>query len=201
MADGIAGKSEPSRARTTKSGTSAARKQAAETRGRTLDFMRAMWTLDHALNRVSKQMASRLGVTAPQRLVVRMLGERPDATPGALAAILHLHPSTLTGVLQRLERDRLIRRSVEAGDRRRSHLVLTARGVEVNTATSGTVEDAIAQTLTRVSAEEAEVTIRVLTELAATLRAMHDEQPASKNGFRLPAARPARRRRAASSAR
>jgi DNA-binding MarR family transcriptional regulator len=165
----------------------------AAARTRTLEFMRAMWALDHALNRVSKQMATRLGVTAPQRLVVRMLGERREATPGALAEILHLHPSTLTGVLQRLERNRLIRRSTAAGDRRRSHLELTPRGVQVNAERAGTVEDAVARTLDRIPAAEVDITIRVLGELAATLRDIFDgPQPVDGHAA---ASRPPRRRR------
>jgi hypothetical protein len=35
--------------------------------GETLEFMRLLWAIDHGLQRRSKQLASTLGVTGPQR--------------------------------------------------------------------------------------------------------------------------------------
>jgi DNA-binding MarR family transcriptional regulator len=158
--------------------------QRAARRGEALELMRAMWALDHALHRVSKRMASTLGVTAPQRLVVRVLGEASADTPGALARVLHLHPSTLTGVLQRLERRGLIQRTVENSDRRRNRLALTRRGAQINTRNAGTVEAAIESTLQRVSAEDAAAAVRVLLAVATTLRQVSEQRsPAAR---RLP---------------
>ena len=69
--------------------------------GPVLEFMRTLWALDHALQSASKRMESRLRVTAPQRLVVRIVGRYPGVSAGELSEILHLHPSTLTGILGR----------------------------------------------------------------------------------------------------
>src|SRR6187200_24039 len=69
----------------------------------TLAFMRLLWAMDHGLRSISKRMQSRLGVTAPQRLVLRLMGRDPSMTPSALAALLHLDRGTLTGILDRLE--------------------------------------------------------------------------------------------------
>ena len=49
-----------------------------------------------------KRMEQRSGVTGPQRLVLRVVGLFPGISAGALARLLHVHPSTLTGVLHRL---------------------------------------------------------------------------------------------------
>jgi hypothetical protein len=46
--------------------------------GATLQFMQRMWDLVHALDVRSKRMAKTLGVTGPQRLVVRVLGQSPE---------------------------------------------------------------------------------------------------------------------------
>ena len=77
--------------------------------GRVLDFMRLIWALVHALQSASKRMATKVGMTGPQRLVIRIVGQRPGLSAGELAEILHVHPSTLTGVLQRLGQRGLIR--------------------------------------------------------------------------------------------
>lgn len=117
--------------------------------GPVLDFMRALWALDHALQSASKRMETSLGVTAPQRLVVRIVGRFPGIAAGEVSAILHLHPSTLTGVLRRLERRGLVERTVDPADGRRALLALTARGREVDELRSGTVEAAVRRALRR----------------------------------------------------
>src|SRR5256885_15386752 len=66
--------------------------------GAVLDFMRVLWALDHALQSASKRMESTFGMTGPQRLAVRIVGRFPGIAAGRLAGILHVHPSTLTGV-------------------------------------------------------------------------------------------------------
>ena len=146
----------------------------------TLQFMRLLWAVVHGLERTSKRMSADVGVTGPQRLVLRVVGLFPGLSAGELATILHVHPSTLTGVLQRLVAQRLLRRVEDKSDRRRAVLRLTAAGERVNAATTGSVEDAVGETLRGVSARERAATRRMLTRLAAHLerratRALRDE--------------------------
>jgi MarR family transcriptional regulator, organic hydroperoxide resistance regulator len=134
-----------------------------------LQFMRLLWALVHQLQKRSKRMSSELGVTGPQRLVLRVAGLFPGGSAGALAEVLHVHPSTLTGVLQRLVEQGLLKRSADEGDRRRAVLVLTKRGAEINSTTTGTVESSIAQALKRVGRRDAAATERVLALLVEAL--------------------------------
>jgi DNA-binding MarR family transcriptional regulator len=93
-------------------------------------------------------MEDTLGISGPQRFALRMIGERPGITAGELAAVLHLHPSTVTGIVQRLEARRLVRRASSATDGRVAHLHLTALGSRANRPTTrGTVERAARATL------------------------------------------------------
>jgi MarR family transcriptional regulator, organic hydroperoxide resistance regulator len=39
-----------------------------------LQFMQLLWAVDHGLQRASKGMLRRLGVTGPQRLALRLIG-------------------------------------------------------------------------------------------------------------------------------
>ena len=134
--------------------------------GPVLGFMRALWALDHALQTASKRMEVALGVTAPQRLVVRIGGRFPGISAGEVSDILHLHPSTLTGVLQRLAQRGLIVRRADPADGRRVLLDLTVRGREVDGMRSGTVEAAVRRALRRVS-PGAERTVRQAAEILA----------------------------------
>jgi MarR family transcriptional regulator, organic hydroperoxide resistance regulator len=119
--------------------------------GRVLEFMRLLWAVDHALQSTSKWMEVRLGITGPQRLVIRMIGCFPGVSAGALADLLHIHPSTLTGVLRRLTDRGAIRRTPDPRDSRRALFRLTARGRRVDRLRSGTVEAAVTRALGRSS--------------------------------------------------
>jgi DNA-binding MarR family transcriptional regulator len=114
-------------------------------------------------------MENNLGVTGPQRLVIRIVGRFPGILAGQLAKLLHLHPSTLTGVLQRLEEQGLLLRHADPGDARRSMLRLTRKGRSFDVAAEGTVEECVAKTLQRARPEQLAVARQLLLEIAERL--------------------------------
>jgi DNA-binding MarR family transcriptional regulator len=118
--------------------------------GPVLQFMRLMWGLDHSLNSASKRMELRVGITGTQRLVLRLVGQFPGIGAGEMANLLHLHPSTLTGVMQRLEAKNILRRLPDATDKRRARFELTKAGVRLCEDKSGTVEEAVERALQRI---------------------------------------------------
>jgi MarR family transcriptional regulator, organic hydroperoxide resistance regulator len=134
-----------------------------------LQFMRLLWGVAHALDRTSKRMNQQLGVTGPQRLVLRVVGLFPGLSAGELAHILHVHPSTLTGVLQRLIEQRLLERTTAESDRRRAQLRLTSKGKRINQVTSGTVEAAVGRALKRASARDRAAAQRLFAVLTDAL--------------------------------
>jgi len=115
--------------------------------GEVLDFMRLIWAVSHGLQAASKRMNRTLGITGPQRLVIRIVGRAPGVSAGMLADVLHLDPSTLTGVLRRLQGRGLLQRTTEPADRRRVRLYLTTKGRRFDVVVSGTVEAAVATAL------------------------------------------------------
>jgi DNA-binding MarR family transcriptional regulator len=136
-----------------------------------LQFMQLLWAVAHGLDSTSKRMAQSIGVTGPQRLALRVVGLFPGMSAGDLAAVLHIHPSTLTGMLQRLIAQGLVQRLDDPTDRRRALLRLTAKGARANATRAGTVEAAIAAALESVSDRDRQATKRVLARLAARLEA------------------------------
>jgi DNA-binding MarR family transcriptional regulator len=139
--------------------------------GPTLDFMRTLWAVDHALLTTSEAMHRRLGVTGPQRLVIRIVGRFPGISAGDLAGILHLHPSTLTGVLKRLVDRRLLTRNQDARDSRRAVLMLTAKGRGLEGPKPGTVEAKIRDVLKTLDTHDVATTETVLRAVARALTA------------------------------
>lgn len=134
-----------------------------------IEFLPLILALDHALARRSKEMRARLGVTALQRLVIRQLGQYPGLSPGELALMLHVDPSTLTGVLQRLVRRGWIDRRRHPHDGRRLCLGLTPRGRTFDVPDEATVEAAVSRALSRVRPHAARDARRVLAALIREL--------------------------------
>ena len=137
--------------------------------GGAIDFLRLIWAVDHALQRRSKSMAATIGITGPQRLLIRIIGRFPSIHARQLADILHLHPSSLTAVLKRLERRGLVRRLPDGRDRRRLLLGLTRQGQTLNRETPGTVEAAVQRTLKTTGRHDLDGARVVLSTLARQL--------------------------------
>lgn len=137
--------------------------------GEVLDFMRLIWALDHALQKASKRMKATVGVTGPQRLVIRIVARVPGLSAGQIAQLLHVHPSTLTGVMKRLEQQGLIRRQLDQSDRRRAFLGVTGKGRRIDVTGAGTVEAAVQRVLSRTPRTKLTSARQVLIALAACL--------------------------------
>jgi len=138
--------------------------------GTVLEFMRLIWRLDHALQRTSRRMQVSLGLTSPQRLVIRVLGRFPGMRAGQLAEMLCVHPSTLTPVLQRLERQGLVVRRRDPRDGRRALLGLTAKGRQFDHDTEGTVENAVRVALTELPEQKVRAAAEVIQAVCASLQ-------------------------------
>ena len=134
-----------------------------------LDFMRTLWSIQHGLQRVSKRMEKDLGITAPQRLVLRVVGQFPGLSAGDLAHIVRLHPSTITGILQRLVARGLLDRQRDAGESRRSRLRLRPAAAAYTRASVGTVEKAVRQVLDSAGRANVRAARGVLADIAQRL--------------------------------
>ena len=137
--------------------------------GHVLSFMRLLWAVTHGLESTSKRMLAELGVTGPQRLVLRIVGQNPQISPGDLARVMHVHPSSLTGVLQRLADAKLLRRERDPDDGRRATLALSPLGRQINARRAGTVEAAVQRALSTVPPEKLRVVEEALKKLAREL--------------------------------
>ena len=151
--------------------------------GPVLGLLREWWALNHAFERTSRRMAGRLGVTAPQRMLVRVIGRYPGIGPGDLAAVLHLDAGTISATLGRLEEARLVRRKQTRPDRRRVALGLTAKGRALDADDEQTIEGALARVLARAPTGDVAVLRSFLAafaeELDGVAAAPADEPPAA----------------------
>jgi len=139
------------------------------TLGEVLEFMRLIWGVSHGLHATSKRMEADVGITGPQRLVLRIVGRRPGVGAGELARTLQLHPSTLTGILRRLEGRGLVEREPAPRDRRQARLHLTPDGRSVDRRHAGTVEAAVRRVLADSTPARVDATADFLRALESAL--------------------------------
>lgn len=135
----------------------------------TLDFLRLLWRIEHGLQSKSKQMEAALGVTGPQRLVLRIVDQFPGLSAGELAHIIRLHPSTVSGVVQRLVYKGLLARDGDPADRRRVQLRICPDAKRFVRRSPASIESAVARVLARVPASHVTQTRSVLTAIADAL--------------------------------
>src|SRR5690606_13694611 len=124
--------------------------------------MRLIWAVDHELERLSKSMERHVGVTIPQRVCLLLIAQQPGVHPSELAAVLHLHRGTLTGILRRLGQAGLITRTLDDRDARRASLTVTARGAALIRRWTGTFVQAVRRLLASVPPRERVAAERVL---------------------------------------
>jgi DNA-binding MarR family transcriptional regulator len=137
--------------------------------GSALDFMRLLWAMDHGLQRRSKRMEVEIGVTGMQRVVIRLIGRFPNLTAGRLAELLHVHPSTLTGVLKRVVERGFVQRERDRTDARIARFALTTEGGKIDGVQAGTVEAAVRRALARLDPQQVDAARVVLSALADEL--------------------------------
>ncbi len=134
-----------------------------------LGFMRILWGVEHALQSASKRMEATHRITGPQRMVLRVVEQYPNLSAGDLAHALRLHPSTVTGILQRLVHRGLLTREIDPEDTRRVKLRVTPVSKPFIHHAKGTIEAAIASALSGAAGRDIAKTERVLTSVIAEL--------------------------------
>ena len=142
--------------------------------GRAFSLLKRVWHVNHAMQRMSNRMQHELGVTGPQRLVIRCIGQHPGITASELAEMLHLDRASVSAALSRIEVMRFVSRRADPEDGRRATLTLTASGRKIDRPTKHTIEATVEQVLDVTSPSDIEVASRVLAALAAALERQAD---------------------------
>lgn len=135
----------------------------------TLDFLRLLWSIEHRLQSASKRMEAQLGITGPQRLLLKVVDAYPGISATEVANVMRLHPSTITGIIQRLAKKKLLLRARDPIDTRRVRLRILPAAKRFTARASGTVEAAVERALKRVPARSVHSARDVLTAIAGSL--------------------------------
>ncbi len=82
--------------------------------------------------RLTKEQAARHGLTGPQLSVVKILEDIGDLSLSELSERINAQNSTVTGIVDRMEREGLVERKRSQDDRRVVHIRLTKKGLELS---------------------------------------------------------------------
>ena len=157
-----------------------------------------------AIDLHSQHLRENFGLTAPQIAALREAARLESATIGVLARALHLSQPTVSGIVDRLERQGLVNRTSSQKDRRAVAVRVTAEGSKVLRAAPSLLADRFRRDLDRLEQWEQLWILSALQRIAAMMNAEDiDAAPVLTTGPlpELPLAeagrgrRPTRRRR------
>ena len=78
--------------------------------------------------RLTKGLASQFGLTGPQLTVIKLLETFENLSLSSLSERIRAQNSTVTGIIDRMEREGLVRRDRSTADRRVVHISLSDKG-------------------------------------------------------------------------
>ncbi|WP_297282175.1 MarR family winged helix-turn-helix transcriptional regulator [uncultured Anaerococcus sp.] len=128
-------------------------------------------TLSDALN--NKLMEH--GVTKSQWIAMYNINKEKNLTQKSLSDLMGAKESTITGILDRLERENLILRQEDVNDRRKKNLVLTDKGELINKKLTGIAQEFRDICLSEVSEEDQKVFLEVLDKMVIAALAWKKE--------------------------
>ena len=129
----------------------------------------ALYSANHAMNRVYQPLLKEMELTYPQYLVMTVLWDRDDQLVGEIGRQVFLESNTLTPLIKRLEVLGYVRRQRDPEDERQVRVSLTAEGRQLKQAAACIPEEILKATGLTVS-ELTDLTRKVDT-LRSTLAA------------------------------
>lgn len=118
------------------------------------EILRSLRRITRAIDLYSRQLAASCGLTGPQLVCLRALGVADGITPGGLAREVDLSQATVTGIIDRLEKQGMVARLRDDKDRRRVSLRLTASGRSLLDKAPSPLQDQFVQRLGMLPEEE-----------------------------------------------
>jgi MarR family transcriptional regulator, organic hydroperoxide resistance regulator len=132
--------------------------------------------------RITKGLASEYGLTGPQLAVMKMLEPVGKLSLSELSDRIRARNSTVTGIIDRMEREGLVERRRSEEDRRVVHIVLTRQGRQLASEIPVEPVQIFRQVLSELSTRDAADLKRILTRLARRVRELVEDQESDEKG-------------------
>jgi DNA-binding MarR family transcriptional regulator len=138
-------------------------------------IVEAMLYLYTESRRITKGLAGRYGLTGPQLAVIKMLEPVGKLSLSELSSLIRARNSTVTGIIDRMEREGLVVRRRSEHDRRVINIELTAKGQKLAGGISVEPVQIFRQVLSELSARDRSELGRILNRLARRVRELVGE--------------------------
>jgi DNA-binding MarR family transcriptional regulator len=92
------------------------------------EVMQSLRRIFKAIQDYSHEVCSKFGITGPQLWALKTISQNESLSLRDLSERMYLHPSTITGVVDRLEKKGYVARKRDQVDRRVIYVELTAKG-------------------------------------------------------------------------
>lgn len=131
----------------------------------------ALRRITRAIDLHSRELMQEFGLTTPQLAALQAIARLQPITAGALARSIHLSQSTITGVLNRLEKRGLVSRVRSEADRRSIVVGLTDAGRELLQAAPSLLQDQFRRELLQLQEWEQTQMLATLQRIASMMDA------------------------------
>lgn len=132
--------------------------------------LEAIFYLYTESRRVTKELARRADLTGPQLTVVKILEIFGDLSLSELSEKIRAQNSTVTGIIDRMEREDLVTRERSKEDRRVVYIRLTQKGKELSRAIPVEPMEIFRQALETLTGPEVRDLLRILTKVARNVK-------------------------------
>ena len=130
--------------------------------------------------RITKELARRADLTGPQLTVVKLLEQIGDLSLSELSDRIRAQNSTVTGIIDRMEREALVTRERSKEDRRVVYIRLTSKGRELAREIPVEPMEIFRSALESLSAQETRDLMRIMTKVAKRVRTIVDKEHKEK---------------------
>ncbi|MFQ5730019.1 MAG: MarR family winged helix-turn-helix transcriptional regulator [Waddliaceae bacterium] len=124
-----------------------------------------------AISMQSKQLEQAYGITTPQLLVMKTIHRIGPLAIGSLSREVHLSQATVTAIVDRLERKKLVQRERSSIDRRRVNVLLTDLGKETLSSAPSPIQEAFERAFSRLENWEQTLMLSSLQRVASMMDA------------------------------
>jgi DNA-binding MarR family transcriptional regulator len=95
------------------------------------EIMQSLRRIFKAIQDYSHEVSNKFGITGPQLWALKTISQNESLYLSELSKSMYLHPSTITGVIDRLEKKDLVERNRDQKDRRVIYVQLTPKGKRI----------------------------------------------------------------------
>jgi DNA-binding MarR family transcriptional regulator len=138
-----------------------------------LRILQSLRRIIRAVDMHSHKLSSQYKITGPQLGCLIALKEEQPLTIAQLAKKVYLSPSTLVGIIDRLEEKDLVQRKRDPSDRRRVQIYVTTQGTDLIAAAPSLLQETLVSALKELPEPEQISITMALEKLVDLMEARH----------------------------